>query len=180
MPDTTPAENNHLSDLRIPDANLPTDFKEGVLDITPEGQGHLRPNFTPGDNDIYISSSQIYRFRLRPGDMVGGQVRAPKENERYFGLLRVETVNGQPADEIKERPVFEELLPVFPDRWVKMETKQEILSTRVIDLIAPIGNGQRGMIVSPPKAGKTWLMKDIIEGVAKNYPDVHLMVVLVG
>ena len=180
MPNPTPIKNNHLSDLRIPDADLPTNFKEGVLDITQEGRGYLRPDFTPSDNDIYISSSQIYRFRLRSGDMVGGQVRAPKENERYYGLLRVETINGQPADEVKDRPVFEELLPVFPDLWIKMETKPTVLSTRLIDLVSPIGNGQRGMIVSPPKAGKTWLMKDIIEGVAKNYPEIHLMTVLVG
>ena len=180
MPDATPVENNHLSDLRIPDANLPTNFKEGVLDVTPDGRGYLRPDFTPSDHDIYISSSQIYRFRLRPGDMVGGQVRAPKENERYYGLLRVETLNGQPIDEVKDRPVFEELLPIFPDRWIKTETKPTILSTRLIDLVSPIGNGQRGMIVSPPKAGKTWLMKDIIEGVANNHHDIHLMTILVG
>ena len=180
MSDAIPVKDNHLSDLRIPDANLPTNFKEGVLDITPEGRSYLRPNFIPSDHDIYISSSQIYRFRLRPGDMVGGQVRAPKENERYYGLLRVETINGQSADEVNDRPIFEELLPVFPDLWIKMETKSTVLSTRLIDLISPIGNGQRGMIVSPPKAGKTWLMKDIIEGVAKNYPDIHLMTVLVG
>jgi len=180
MSDAISVKDNHLSDLRIPDANLPTDFKEGVLDIAPDGRGYLRPNFTPSDHDIYISSSQIYRFRLRPGDMVGGQVRAPKENERYYGLLRVETLNGQPIDEVKDRPIFEELLPIFPDRWIKVETKPTVLSTRLIDLISPIGNGQRGMIVSPPKAGKTWLMKDIIEGVAENHHDIHLMTILVG
>jgi len=173
-------EKRPLADLHIPDANLPTEFKEGILDITPDGYGYLRPNFTPGNKDIYISSSQIYRFHLRPGDMVGGQVRAPKENERYYGLLRVETVNGQPADKVGTRPVFDDLVPVFPDRWIRLETDPKIVSTRLVDLISPIGAGQRGLIVSPPKAGKTWLMKDIASGVAKNYPDIHLMTVLIG
>ncbi len=167
--------------MKIPDADLPTDYREGVLDVRGEGHGYLRPDFLPSPNDIYISSSQIYRFNLRPGDLVGGQVREPKENERYYGLLRVEKINGQPIDDVpSERPVFENMLPVFPETYIKLETEQDILSTRVVDLVAPIGDGQRGMIVSPPKAGKTWLLKDIMEGVAVNHPDYHLMAVLVG
>jgi len=149
--------------LPIPDANLPTEYREGVLEIAEDGHGYLRPHFAPSEEDIYVSSSQVYRFGLREGDMVGGQVRAPKENERYYGLLRVEKINGLPAEEVGTRPVFEELPPVYPDRWLKLETKPEILSTRLIDLVAPIGIGQRGLIVSPPKAGKTWLLKDIAQ-----------------
>ena len=166
--------------LPIPDANLPTEYREGVLEIAEDGHGYLRPHFAPSEEDIYVSSSQVYRFGLREGDMVGGQVRAPKENERYYGLLRVEKINGLPAEEVGARPVFEELPPVYPDRWLRLETKPEILSTRLIDLVAPIGIGQRGLIVSPPKAGKTWLLKDIAQGMAANYPEIHLMVVLIG
>jgi len=171
---------DNFSDLKIPDANLPTNYREGVLDVRGDDYGYLRPHFIPSRDDIYISSSQIYRFKLRPGDLVGGQVREPKENERYYGLLRVEKINDQPIDEIKERPVFENMTPVFPDKWLNLETDQDVLSTRVIDLVAPIGNGQRGMIVSPPKAGKTWLLKDVMTGMAKNHPKTHLIAVLVG
>ena len=111
---------------------------------------------------------------------IGGGHARSYENERYYGLLRVEKINGLPAEEVGTRPVFEELPPVYPDRWLSLETKPEILSTRLIDLVAPIGIGQRGLIVSPPKAGKTWLLKDIAQGVAANYPEIHLMVVLIG
>jgi len=169
--------------MRIPDANLPTDYREGVLDVRPgDDHGFLRPSFIPSLQDIYISSSQIYRFKLRPGDIVGGQVREPKEKERYYGLLRVEKVNGLSVEEadLDNRPNFEDLVPVFPDKWLRMETKPEILSTRILDLVAPIGNGQRGLIVSPPKAGKTWLLKDMMTGLATNFPDFHLMAVLIG
>ncbi len=172
-----------LVEMRIPDADLPTDYQEGILDVrADDDHGFLRPNFVPSTQDIYISSSQIYRFKLRPGDIVGGQVREPKEKERYYGLLRVEKVNGASVEEadLDKRPHFEDLLPVFPDQWLRMETKPEILSTRIIDLVSPIGNGQRGLIVSPPKAGKTWLLKDMMTGLATNFPDFHLMAVLIG
>ncbi|KUK78865.1 MAG: rho [Microgenomates bacterium 39_7] len=172
-----------LSEMRIPDADLPTDYREGILDVrSDDDHGFLRPNFIPSPQDIYISSSQIYRFKLRPGDIVGGQVREPKEKERYYGLLRVEKVNGVSVEEsdLGQRPHFDDLLPIFPDKWLRMETKKDILSTRVIDLVAPIGNGQRGLIVSPPKAGKTWLLKDMMTGLAANFPDFHLMAVLIG
>ena len=173
----------------IPDANLPTEYVEGVLDIAQEGSGLLRPNFAASDKDIYISASQIRRFNLRVGDMIGGQARRPKENERYWGLLKVEKINGEKPERLGERPELDDLVAIYPDAKITLSTAKETLSTRVIDLVAPIGFGQRGLIVSPPKAGKTWLLKDIIAGIAKNYPEdsksksnpkVHLMAVLIG
>ncbi len=177
-----------VDDRVLPDAGLPTEFLEGVLDMAPDGHGYLRPEFVPGPKDIYISASQIRRFGLRPGDMVGGQARGPKENERYWGLLKVETVNGEKAvesfdaaqDNSKARPNFDTLTAIFPDEQVRLETKDGPLSTRIIDLIAPIGKGQRGLIVSPPKAGKTTILKEIANGVTKNNPKMNLMVVLIG
>lgn len=173
----------------IPDANLPTETVSGVLDIAQEGSGLLRAKFfAPSDHDVYISTSQIRRFNLRVGDIVNGQARRPKENERYWGLLKVEKVNGEDVEKLGERPDFESLVAVYPDAQIVLSTDSDILTTRIIDLIAPIGFGQRGLIVSPPKAGKTWLLKDIITGIAKNYPEggkgkankVHLMAVLIG
>lgn len=164
----------------IPDAHLPTEFVEGILDIAQEGSGLLRPKYHPTERDVYISPSQIRRFQLRPGDLVGGQARAPKESERYWGLLKVEKVNAIPVEELKDRPYFDDLVPIHPQKKVELSTGREPLSTRVIDLISPIGFGQRGLIVSPPKAGKTWLLKDMAAGIAKNFPDVHLMAVLIG
>jgi len=164
----------------IPDAGVPTQFMEGVLDIAPEGHGYLRAKFTPSEKDAYISVSQIRRFNLRSGDMVGGQVREPKEKERYFGLLKVEKINGIDVDKVGVRPDFENLLPIYPDELLRLETGKTPISTRMIDLISPIGKGQRGLIVSPPKAGKTWLLKDIADGISTNFPNVHLMAVLVG
>src|SRR3989344_8535238 len=153
----------------IPDSNLPTEYVEGILDIATEGSGLLRPSYQASEGDIYISSSQIRRFNLRVGDKEGGQARRPKENERYWGLLKVETVNGEDIDQPKDRVEFENLVAIYPDSQIKLSTEKELLTTRVIDLIDPIGFGQRGLIVSPPKAGKTWLIKDIIAGIAKNY-----------
>ncbi len=164
----------------IPDAGVLTEYSEGILDLEVNGHGLLRPSFIPSDKDIYISTSQIRRFNLRPGDLVGGPCRKPKENERYWGLLRVEKINGVSLDKVKKRPIFERLTPVYPDEQLEMETGQTPLSTRLIDLVAPIGKGQRGLIVSPPKAGKTTILKQIAAGVAKNYPKVVLMAVLVG
>lgn len=173
-------------DRYIPDANLPTEYVEGVLDIAQEGSGLLRPAFAAKDDrNVYISSSQIRRFNLRAGDIVGGQARAPKENERYWGLLKVEKVNGEEAVEggqasTSARIKFEDLTPIHPDEKIKLETTSDKLTTRVIDLVSPIGFGQRGLVVSPPKAGKTTTLKDIASGIAENYPDVHLMAVLIG
>jgi transcription termination factor Rho len=169
---------------------LPTEYVEGVLDIANEGSGLLRPEFAPSDHDVYISASQIRRFNLRNGDRIGGLARRPKDNERYWGLLKVEKVNGEEAVEMKERVDFERLVAIYPDEQIKLSTGKEPLTTRVIDLVAPIGFGQRGLVVSSPKAGKTWLMKDIIAGIAANYPEgehkiegrreAHIMAVLIG
>lgn len=168
-------------DRTIPDANLPTEYLEGILDVAEEGSGLLRPVFGSGDTrNVYISLSQIRRFNLRPGDIIGGQARAPKDNERYWGLLKVEKVNGSPVDEATDRPSFEDMTPIHPNEKIKLETTPDKLTTRVIDLVSPIGFGQRGLIVSPPKAGKTWLLKDLADGIATNYSDVHLMAVLIG
>jgi transcription termination factor Rho len=174
----------------IPDANLPTEYVEGVLDIANEGSGLLRPKFSASDHDVYISSSQIRRFNLRLGDKIGGQARRPKENERYWGLLKVEKVNGEDINKVPvNRLNFDDLLAIYPDAQIDLTTDADALTTRVIDLVSPIGFGQRALIVSPPKAGKTWLVKDILAGIAKNYPEqskikskkkVHIMAVLIG
>lgn len=164
----------------LQDADMPSEPVHGVLDTSPDGHGLLRPNFSPSRRDVYISSSQIRRFYLRPGDVVDGVARIPKENERYWGLLKVEKVNGKPVEEMEKRDRFEDFTPVYPDERYTLETGKDPLSTRLIDLTAPIGKGQRGMIVSPPKAGKTTIMKEISTGIAANYPESHLMAVLIG
>ena len=158
-------------------------FSTGILEIMDEGYGFLRQatsNRTSGD--VYISQSQIRRFGLRTGDTVTGQVRPPKEGERYFGLVRVEKINGLGTDkgQGRYRPVFEHLTPVFPEHQVILETSSTELSTRMVDLFAPIGLGQRGLIVSPPKAGKTTMLKQIAHGVVSNCPEAILMVALIG
>ena len=154
----------------------------GILEIMSDGYGFLRQyGLKPqGHRDVYVSQSQIRRFSLRTGDMVAGQVRPPKDSERYFGLIRVEAVNGLEAETARNRPHFESLIPVFPDEQMKLETTPKNLSTRLIDLLAPVGKGQRGMVVSPPKAGKTMLLKDIANGITTNHPDVSLIVALIG
>ncbi len=157
------------------------ELRGGVLEIIDEGIGFLRShNYLPGPDDIYVSQTQIKRFGLRTGDMVIGQVRPPKENEKYYGLLRVESVNGLDPELAKYRPNFEQLTPIFPDKRFDLETNPRILSTRLLNLIAPIGRGQRGLIVSPPKAGKTTVLKEIANAISHNYPEVHLMVLLIG
>ncbi len=156
-------------------------FGGGVLEIVQDGIGFLRSDhLLPGPDDVYVSQSQIRRFGLRTGDMVIGQVRPPKDTEKYYGLLRVEAVNGLDPEAAKRRPHFEDLTPIFPLRQLKLETTPNILATRLLDMLAPIGRGQRGLIVSPPKAGKTTVLKQIANGVTTNHPDVHLMVVLIG
>lgn len=160
------------------------DFRGGILEIVEDDKqtmGFLRSkNYLPGPNDIYVSNSQIRRLGLRTGDMVMGQVRVPKENEKYYSLLRVEAVNGMSPELAKKRPHYGSLTPIFPNEKIKLETQPHILSTRLLDLVAPIGRGQRGLIVSPPKAGKTTVLKEIANGISENHPDIHLMVVLIG
>lgn len=158
----------------------PTEVVAGILDIKPEGHGFLRPKFRPSERDIYISSSQIRRFWLRNGDFVEGLGRPPKDNERYYGLLKIEKINGTTAAEGTKRVYFEDLTPIYPNKQLILSTGKLPLSTRIIDIAAPIGFGQRGMIVSPPKAGKTTILKDLAAGIAENFPKVHLMAVLIG
>src|SRR5688572_28335648 len=145
-------------------------FGGGVLEIIQDGIGFLRSvDLLPGPDDIYVSQSQIRRFGLRTGDMVIGQVRPPKDTEKYYGLLRVEAVNGLDPETAKNRPTFEQLTPIFPTIRFNLETNPRILSTRLINLITPIGKGQRGLIVSPPKAGKTTVLKEVANAISRNY-----------
>jgi len=156
-------------------------LRGGVLEIVDDGIGFLRAEkYLPGPEDIYVSQTQIKRFNLRTGDMVVGQVRAPKDSEKYYGLLRVESVNGLNPEDAKNRPNFEDLTPIFPLERFDLETNPRIISTRLLNLITPIGRGQRGLIVSPAKAGKTTILKDIANAISRNYPDVHLMIALIG
>ncbi len=156
-------------------------FGGGILEIMDEGFAFLRQDsLRPGPGDVYVSQSQIRRFGLRTGDMVTGQVRLPKNGERYYSLLRVEAVNGIDPEAARNRPHFNSLTPIFPDRFIDLETTPGNLSTRLLNLIAPIGRGQRGLIVSPPKAGKTVLLKHIANGTMTNYNDIHLMICLIG
>ena len=154
---------------------------EGVLEIiSQEGYGFLRPiNYGPSQEDIYISQSQIHRFGLRNGDYVAGQARPPRPNERYYGLMRVGTVNGKDPNEAKQRPHFPALTPLYPQRQIKLSTTAAVLATRLIDTFVPIGFGQRGLIVAPPKAGKTTLLKNIANGIVANYPDAKLIMLLI-
>lgn len=154
---------------------------EGVLEIIEDGYGFLRgERLLPGSEDIYVSQSQIRRFGLRTGDRVAGQVRPPKDNEKFFSMLRVEAVNGVDPETARRRPDFEKLTPIFPLELIDLETTPNVLATRLLNLVAPIGRGQRGLIVSPPKAGKTILLKSIANGITANYEDMHLMVCLIG
>lgn len=154
-------------------------FRSGILEIMQEGYGFLRTSgYLPGPEDIYVSPSQIKRFGLRVGDEVLGQVRAPKDNEKYYALLRVEAVNGLDPEQARSRPDFERLTPVFPHERLKLELLQSDLTVRIVDLFAPIGKGQRAMIVSPPKAGKTTLLKKIGQSIVQNHQEVYLMVLL--
>lgn len=156
-------------------------FSDGILDIVSDGFGFLRgERMLPGSSDVYVSQSQIRRFGLRTGDRVWGQIRPPKESERYYSLLRVELINGIDPETARKRPHFDQLTPIFPNNQIKLETEEKVLSTRMVDLIAPIGCGQRGLIVSPPKAGKTMLLKAIANGVTANHSDISLMVLLIG
>jgi transcription termination factor Rho len=156
-------------------------FAQGILEILPDGYGFLRPfAYLPSHDDIYVSPSQIRRFDMRTGDRVAGQVRAPKETERFYALLRVETINGYDPDEASQRLHFDALTPIFPNERITMENNGSgDISCRIIDLIAPLGKGQRGLIVAPPKAGKTYLLKKIANAITNNYSDIYMMVLLI-
>jgi transcription termination factor Rho len=156
-------------------------FAGGILEIVSEGYGFLRRDgLLPGPNDVYVSLSQVRRFGLRSGDMVMGQVRPPKEGERYCSLLRVEAIHGIDPELARNRPSFDSLIPIFPNKLLNLETSPDNLSTRLLNLVTPIGRGQRGLIVSPPKAGKTMLLKQLANAITTNYNDIHLMVCLIG
>jgi len=155
-------------------------FTSGVLEILPDGYGFLRvEDYVSGPDDVYISPSQIRRFNLRTGDLVLGQVRPPKEGERYYALLRVLAVNGMDPELATKRPEFDKLTPIYPDQRIRLETAPDEIATRMIDVIAPLGKGQRGLIVAPPKAGKTTLLKRIANSITTNDADIHLMVLLI-
>jgi transcription termination factor Rho len=155
-------------------------FAEGVLEIISDGFGFLRRvNYLPHEDDIYISASQIRRFGLRTGDLISGKVRPPKENERYFALLHVDAVNNKDPEKAAKRPSFSDLIPIHPQDQLFLERDPEEMSTRIIDLLVPVGKGQRGLIVSPPKAGKTFLLKKIANSISENYPSLELIVLLI-
>lgn len=154
--------------------------QEGILDLNSDGFGFLRMNnYTSGDNDIYVAPNQIRRFNLRTGDKIVGKIRMPNEGEKFDALLYVETVNGDIPEKIASRPRFERLTPVFPEERITLETDRDIVSTRIIDIFSPTGKGQRGMIVAPPKAGKTTLLKEIAQGIRSNHPEIELIILLV-
>ncbi len=155
---------------------------EGVLEVLPEGFGFLRfPDYSylPGPDDIYVSPSQIRRFNLRTGDTVSGLIRPPKEGERYFALLKVEKINFEDPEKARDKVLFDNLTPIYPNEWLRLETDPDNFSTRVIDLFTPIGKGQRGLIVAPPRTGKTMLLQNIANGIARNHPDVYLIILLI-
>jgi len=156
------------------------EVRGGILEIMQEGIGFLRRNYQVGPDDVYVSQAQLRRYELRNSDMVNGLVRPPRESERHYGLLKVELINGQTPEEARNRPNFERLTPIFPEKRFDLETNRSILSTRLINLISPIGRGQRGMIVSPPKAGKTTILKQLANSISEKYPDVHLIIALIG
>ncbi len=157
-------------------------FGEGVLECLPDGFGFLRApdyNYLPGPDDIYVSPSQIRRFNLHTGDTVSGQIRPPKEGERYFALLKVETVNFEPPEVARDKILFDNLTPLYPQEKIKLETAPDNMSMRVMELISPIGKGQRGLIVAPPRTGKTMLIQNIANSIAENHPEVYLIVLLI-
>ena len=157
-------------------------FSEGVLEVLPDGFGFLRApdyNYLPGPDDIYVSPSQIRKFDLQTGDTVSGQIRPPKEGERYFALIKVEAVNFEAPDQAREKLFFENLTPLYPQERLKLETSAGNLAARVMDLLTPIGKGQRGLIVAPPRTGKTMLLQNIAQSVSANHPEVYLIVLLI-
>ena len=157
-------------------------FAEGVLEILPEGYGFLRSsdyNYLAGPDDIYVNPSHIRSMNLRKGDTVYGQIRSPRDNEKFFAIMRAEQVNGEETNKISRRTHFDNLTPLYPEDRIKLETRPDKLSTRVLDLVSPIGKGQRGLIVAPPRTGKTVLMQDIANAITQNHPEVLLIVLLI-
>ena len=157
-------------------------FSEGVLEVLPDGFGFLRApdyNYLPGPDDIYVSPSQIRKFDLQTGDTVSGQIRPPKEGERYFALIKVEAVNFEPPEQAREKVFFENLTPLYPQERIRLETAPDNLSARVMDLLTPLGKGQRGLIVSPPRTGKTMLLQNIANSITANHPEIYLIVLLI-
>lgn len=157
-------------------------FSEGVLETLPDGFGFLRApdyNYLPGPDDIYVSPSQIRKFDLRTGDTISGQIRPPKDGERYFALIKVEAVNFEPPDEARQKIFFDNLTPLYPNERIKLETISDNISARVLDLLTPIGKGQRGLIVAPPRTGKTMLLQTIANSVTTNHPEITLIVLLI-
>ncbi|MPW25394.1 transcription termination factor Rho [Alkalibaculum sp. M08DMB] len=173
-------EENLMSNPDKKDMTKYSKSQGGILDINPDGFGFLRTNnYLTGENDIYVSPSQIRRFKLRRGDKIYGKIRIPNEGEKFDALLYVETVNGDAPEKVVNRPNFEKLTPIFPEEKIRLETSGKIYSTRIIDLFAPVGKGQRGIIVAAPKAGKTILLKQIADSITKNHPEIELIVLLV-
>lgn len=166
--------------VQAPVENVVTEPIRGVLELNSDGQGFVRPKFIPTYKDAYLGSMQIRRYGLRAGDMVEGAAKAPKEGEKYWAMTRIDKINDMDMAAALKRPEFKDLVPIYAEKQIKLETDPQILSTRILDLFCPVGFGQRGMVVSPPKAGKTTLLKEIASGVAINYPEAHLMAVLVG
>lgn len=156
------------------------EVRGGILEIMNEGVGFLRSDYRIGPEDVYVSQAQLRRYELRSGDLIIGHVRPPREAERHYGLIKVESINGLNPDDARKRTSFENLTPIFPNKRFNLETDRSTLSTRLIDLITPIGRGQRGMIVSPPKAGKTTILKQIANAISVNNPEVHLIIALIG
>jgi len=156
------------------------EVRGGILEIMSEGVGFLRQNYQVGPDDVYVSQAQLRRYDLRSGDLVIGHVRPPRESEKHWGLLKVESINGIAAEDSRSRPEFERLTPIFPNKRFDLEADRGVLSTRLINLVAPIGRGQRGMIVSPPKAGKTTILKQVANAISSQYPEVHLIMALIG
>src|SRR5947208_17143113 len=156
-------------------------FSEGVLEVLPDGFGFLRApdyNYLPGPDDIYVSPSQIRKFDLHTGDTVSGQIRPPKDGERYFALIKVEAVNFEPPERAREKVFLENLTPLYPQNRIQLETEGDNVSARVLDLMVPIGKGQRGLIVAPPRTGKTMLLQSIANSITRNHPEVYLIVLL--
>lgn len=175
-----PMERRPMPQRYEPQEEMPAEVVSGMLDIRPDGSGVLKEEYRYSEKETYVSSSQVRRFNLRPGDLVEGPARKPKDNEKYWGLIKVDKINGVVEAEVGRRREFMRLTPIYPTKRLTLETGNEPLSNRLIDLVAPIGLGQRALVVSPPKAGKTTILKDITTGVAKNFPDAHLMAVLIG